>query len=30
MQTREQNLDLALVGNSTVAALLDMDANLVW
>ena len=30
MQTREQNLDLALIGNSTVAALLDVDANLVW
>ena len=27
---REQNLDLALVGNSTIAALIDADATIVW
>ena len=28
--TRTQNLDLAVIGNSTVAALLDADATMVW
>src|SRR5262249_19781691 len=27
---RVQNLDLALVGNSTIAALIDADATVVW
>ena len=29
-QTRTQNLDLALIGNSCVAALLDHNARIVW
>src|SRR5689334_18229159 len=27
---RVQNLDLALIGNSTIAALLDSEGTLVW
>src|SRR5208283_4095853 len=29
-QTRKQNLDLALIGNSCSAALVDRDARIVW
>ncbi len=29
-QTKKQNLDLALIGNSCVAALVDRDARIVW
>src|SRR5271166_2657448 len=29
-QTRKQNLDLALIGNSCAAALIDRDARIVW
>lgn len=29
-QTRKQNLDLALIGNSCAAALVDRDARIVW
>ena len=29
-QTRKQNLDLALIGNSCAAAFIDRDARIVW
>ena len=29
-QTKKQNLDLALIGNSCTAALVDRDARIVW
>ena len=29
-QTRKQNLDLALIGNSCAAALIDRNARIVW
>src|SRR6188768_175617 len=30
VETDIQNLDLALIGNSTIAALIDRDACVVW
>src|SRR5258705_9514057 len=30
LSERVQNLDLALVGNSTIAALIDAEATIVW
>jgi len=30
VETDIQNLDLALIGNSTIAALIDRNASIVW